>query len=175
MSPADSRSGADCSPPRVPTIVRRADRDRGARVFLDLKFHDIPNTVAGAVRAAADSGRLDAHGAHGRRHRDAASCEEGGEWRRGPTGGGCHRPDQPGRVRHSEQLGIEKRNCCAGGRARRAGPGCWNRRRRRVAPGRSGAIRGAVRRSVYGRHAGDSQVQRTAHPTISNARRPQCG
>jgi len=38
-----------------PDIVRRV-RDTGAAVFLDLKFHDIPNTVARAVAAAV---RLD--------------------------------------------------------------------------------------------------------------------
>jgi orotidine-5'-phosphate decarboxylase len=34
-----------------PEIVRRI-RERGALVFLDLKFHDIPNTVAKSVAAA---------------------------------------------------------------------------------------------------------------------------
>lgn len=38
-----------------PELVRRL-RERGLEVFLDLKWHDIPNTVAGAVAAARDAG-----------------------------------------------------------------------------------------------------------------------
>ena len=37
------------------SIVQKL-RDRGFNVFLDLKLHDIPNTVAGAVRSATQAG-----------------------------------------------------------------------------------------------------------------------
>ena len=49
------RSGKELFTRSGPTLVRDL-QNRGFDVFLDLKFHDIPNTTSAAVAAAADLG-----------------------------------------------------------------------------------------------------------------------
>ena len=58
-----------------PSIVGQL-RERGFDVFLDLKFHDIPNTTSQAVKAAAELGvwMVNIHASGGRRMMEA--CRE---------------------------------------------------------------------------------------------------
>jgi orotidine-5'-phosphate decarboxylase len=70
-----------------PSIVRRI-KEEGGRVFLDLKYHDIPRTVHRACRAALDLGvdLLNVHaGGGGQMMREAARAREA--WRCGAGAG----------------------------------------------------------------------------------------
>lgn len=71
-----------------PAVIEALQK-QGFEVFLDLKYHDIPNTVAGACRAATSLGvwMLNVHAAGGQRMLEAAA-----EATRAATRAGAQKP-----------------------------------------------------------------------------------
>lgn len=91
-----------------PALVRELTR-RGLKVFLDLKWHDIPNTVAGAVESARELGIAMAtvHTLGGRAMMEAAAKAAGSELAIvGVTVLTSHTPESYGRAVGREHVTV---------------------------------------------------------------------
>lgn len=90
-APGFFKVGSELFTAAGPDVVRALREELGAAVFLDLKFNDIPTTVAGAVRSAARLGArlVTVHASGGRAMLDAAQAA----WRDAGGSEGAERGD----------------------------------------------------------------------------------